>query len=154
VNRVSPLTISRTPASDATGAAGPRPTWGTLIERAREHEPGAFVARVVLAATDASPIHILFSDERPTPVDGAALRSVYLDQFTGARLAESPRGRSTVGDTVMAWVAPLHVGNFGGVGVRLVWFVTGLAPTVLGVSGLVLWWLRVVAPRWSRFRTP
>ncbi len=73
---------------------------------------------------------------------------------TGARLAEPPsRGRS-VGDAIMAWVAPLHVGNFGGIGVRLVWFVTGLAPVWLGGSGLVLWWTRVVTPWRARSRRP
>ena len=48
----------------------------------------------------------------------------------------------------------LDVGNFGGIAVRLVWLVTGLAPALLGVTGLILWWTRVVSPRWLRSRVP
>ena len=155
VNWVLPLTVSRPPTSipNAAGAAaGSRPTWRTLIELARDVEPDAFVARVVVPAADESAFQVLFTDERPTPVGAKGLRTVYLDPFTGERLADTPRAAPTLGDTIMAWVAPLHVGNFGGVGVRLVWLVTGLAPALLGVTGLILWWTRVVSPRWLRQR--
>ena len=54
----------------------------------------------------------------------------------------------------MAWIGPLHFGNFGGFGIRFVWLVAGLAPGVLAVTGLILWWTRVVAPRWRRRDLP
>jgi uncharacterized iron-regulated membrane protein len=47
---------------------------------------------------------------------------VYLDQFTGKIVTTPPRTRRTMGDVVIAW-APLHVGNFGGFGVRVAWLV-------------------------------
>jgi uncharacterized iron-regulated membrane protein len=50
----------------------------------------------------------------------------------------------------MAWVAPLHVGNFGGNAVRVAWLVLGLSPPLLFVTGFILWWTRVVRPRWTR----
>ncbi len=153
VNRISPLTVVQVPTSDPMGAnAATAPTWAALIERARAVEPDAFVARVVVPSTARSPFQVLFSDEQPTPVGAKGLRTVYLDQFTGQRLAAPPGATPSPGDTIMAWVAPLHVGNFGGVGVRLVWLVTGLAPALLGATGLILWWTRVVSPRWLRSR--
>ncbi len=54
----------------------------------------------------------------------------------------------TAGDIVMAWVAPLHVGNFGGNGIRVAWLLLGLAPPVLFVTGFIMWWTRVVRVRW------
>ena len=54
----------------------------------------------------------------------------------------------------MAWVAPLHVGNFGGNAVRVVWLVLGLSPPVLFVTGFIMWWTRVVRPRWIRVSQP
>lgn len=150
VNWISPITVSPTPTSDAAGAgAEPRPTWRALIERARQRAPDEFVARVVVPATEQSPFLVLFSEVRPTPVGTRDLRSVYLDQFTGEPLHEPPRAARTLGDTIMRWVGPLHVGNFGGVGVKLVWLITGLAPVLLAVSGLILWWTRVVGPGWG-----
>jgi uncharacterized iron-regulated membrane protein len=88
----------------------------------------------------------MLSTERPGPVQ-EHLTSVYLDQYTGDVLDESPRALST-GDIVMDWVAPLHVGSFGGTGVRLAWLILGLAPPLLFVTGFVMWWSRVVRPRW------
>jgi uncharacterized iron-regulated membrane protein len=153
VDWVSPITVSRTPESDASGAgAAPRPTWRSLVARARQRAPDEFVARVVVPATQQSPFLVQFSELRPTPAGGAALRPVYLDQFTGEPLQDLSRPARTLGDTVMAWVAPLHVGNFGGIGVKLVWMITGLAPALLACTGLVLWWTRVVASRRVRSR--
>ena len=154
MNRVSPLTApARPPQSNPDGAAsGARPTWRELIDRARPAEPDAFVARVVVPAGDEAPFRVLFTDHRPTRLGARHLRTVYLDQYTGERLAAPPAGPRTLGHAVMALVGPVHFGNFGGPGVRLVWLVIGLAPAVLGVTGLVLWWTRVVAPAWRRLQ--
>ena len=61
---------------------------------------------------------------------------MYLDQYSGA-LAAAPDTASarTAGDLVMAWVGPLHVGNFGGNGIRAAWLLLGLA-TALGLGTL------------------
>ena len=152
VNRISPLTAAvRPPQSNPDGAGlAQRPTWRELIERARPAEPDAFVARVVVPAGDEASFQVLFTDHRPSRLGARHLRTVYLDQYTGERLAAPPAGPRTLGDTVMALVGPVHFGNFGGVGVRLAWLVIGLAPAVLGVTGLILWWTRVVAPAWRR----
>jgi uncharacterized iron-regulated membrane protein len=78
---------------------------------------------------------------------------VYLDQYTGALLAEAAPSARIAGDVIMAWVAPQHVGNFAGNGVRVLWLVLGLAPPVLFVTGFTMWWTRVVRPRWLRVST-
>ena len=152
VNRISPLTAPvRPPQSNPDGAASAiRPTWRELIDRARSAEPGAFVARVVVPSGDEAPFQVLFTDRRPTRLGARHLRTIYLDQYTGDRLAEPQVGPRTLGDLFVALVGPVHFGNFGGLGVRLLWLVTGLAPGVLAATGLVLWWTRVVAPAWRR----
>ena len=87
----------------------------------------------------------MFSRVRPAP-PGANLTPVYLNQYMGALLAEAAPSARTAGDVIMAWVAPQHVGNFAGNGVRVLWLVLGLAPLVLFVE-------RVVRPRWLRVST-
>jgi uncharacterized iron-regulated membrane protein len=151
VNAVSPLTVTRAPLSDPAGAErGAAPTWRALIAQAEAHVPDRFVARVVVPSNEQAAFHVLFSDVRPTPVGTSALSSVYLDRFTGALLQESPTGPRTAGDVVMAWVGPLHVGSFGGIGVKVAWLVLGLAPPLLFVTGFLMWWTRVVRVRWLR----
>lgn len=148
VNRVSPLTVSQPPSSAAAPAdARPRP-WRELIDRAREARPGDPVARVVLPSGPAAAFQVLFSHEAPTPVGLPALETVYLDQYSGDLLPTPPEPRPTIGDLVMRWAAPLHVGNFGGMPVRLAWFLLGLTPPLLFVTGFLMWWTRVVRPRW------
>ena len=67
------------------------------------------------------------------------LDSIYLDQVSGARLRTDVTPR-TIGDTIVRSIAPAHVGSFGGLTVRVLWFVFGLMPAVLFVSGFLVWW--------------
>jgi uncharacterized iron-regulated membrane protein len=154
VNWMSPLSVVRAPNSDPAGkTAEVLPTWRDLLARAQAQLPDQFVARVVVPSSDRAAFHVLFSDVQPTPVGTASLASVYLDQFSGAVLQEPPRGGRSAGDVVMAWVAPLHVGSFGGVGIKIAWAVLGLAPPLLFVTGFLMWWVRVVRPRWLATRS-
>jgi len=153
VNAVSPLTVASTPQSDATAAGGsPRPTWRELIAQAQERIPDQHVARVVLPSTDKGAFLVMFSRVSPYRAGSAGLTSVYLDQYTGDFVEEAVEARRSVGDIVMAWVAPLHVGNFGGNGVRAAWLILGLSPPLMFVTGFIMWWTRVVRPRWLAAR--
>jgi uncharacterized iron-regulated membrane protein len=150
VNRLSPITIVRSPQSGPPQSSQPSPTWRSLIDEARRHAPGQYVARVVLPSSPRSAFLVMFSRVQPTPAGATDLTSIYLDQHTGAVLAAPPSTRPTAGDRVMAWVAPLHVGNFGGNAVRAVWLILGLSPPALFVTGFIMWWTRVVRRRWIR----
>ena len=55
-----------------------------------------------------------------------------------------------VGDQVLYWLAQAHFGRFAGVWVKIAWTVLGLMPAVLFVTGLLMWWKRVVKPWMSR----
>jgi uncharacterized iron-regulated membrane protein len=155
VNGISPLTAVRAPESGLLRSAeSPRPTWRSLIDEARTRVPGQHVARVVVPSSDRAAVLVMFSRVQPTPAGGADLTSVYLDQYTGAALTEPEKTPRTAGDIVMAWVAPLHVGNFAGNAVRVAWFIFGLSPAVLFATGFIMWWTRVVRPRWIRVSQP
>ena len=56
----------------------------------------------------------------------------------------------SAGDVVIAWMSPLHVGNFGGTGVRVAWLVLGLAPPMLFVTGFIMWGVRGGRPPRAR----
>ncbi len=147
VNAISPLTVAVAPTSNPAGAASAaRPTWRELIARAQQRMPDQYVQRVVTPSSDTGAFLVMFSPARPGPVQ-EQLTSVYLDQYTGDVLNESPRAARSAGDIVMDWVAPLHVGSFGGTGVRVAWLILGLAPPLLFVTGFIMWWSRVVRRR-------
>jgi len=69
-----------------------------------------------------------------------------------------------VGDHVIYWLAFLHFGRINGIGIscsgpgfcdqttKAIWAIFGLAPTVMFVTGAILWWNRVLRPRLAKAR--
>jgi len=148
VNAVSPITVVSAPASGAPATGVAHRPWRELIDRARREHPDLHVAQVVLPLDATAAFRVMFSRVTPTPVGLPELTPVYLDQYSGAILPSPPEPRRTFGDHVMRWAAPLHVGNFGGLPIRIAWLVLGLAPPLLFVTGFIMWWTRVVRARW------
>ncbi|MCP3735483.1 PepSY domain-containing protein [Sphingomonas sp. RP10(2022)] len=69
--------------------------------------------------------------------------NVWFDPYDGRVLAVRDERRDSGGDTLLAWLHPLHGGEaFGLVGRWLV-FVSGLLPAVLFVTGVWRWRLRM-----------
>jgi uncharacterized iron-regulated membrane protein len=67
----------------------------------------------------------------PEPFEGA------IDYFD-----EDQSDATRPGEGVLLGMIQLHFGRFGGLPIRVLWVILGLMPTVLFVSGFVLWWLR------------
>jgi uncharacterized iron-regulated membrane protein len=69
-----------------------------------------------------------------------------------------------IGDRVIYWLAFLHFGRINGIGIpcsgpglcdqttKAVWAVFGMAPSVMFVTGAILWWNRVLRPRLAGVR--
>ena len=69
-------------------------------------------------------------------------------------------------DQVTYWLAYLHFGRLGGRGIpwcgrglcnsttKAIWAVFGLAPGAMFVTGAIMWWNRVLRPRWQALTRP
>jgi uncharacterized iron-regulated membrane protein len=134
----SQLTVARAPSSTSPEGRAAL-AWNDLLARARRVVPDQHVARVVIPFSERDPFLVMFSPSA-TRAAGASLTSVYLDQYAGDVLPQSTSDQRTTGDIVVAWTAPLHVGNFADAGVKIVWTLAALAPTLLFVTGVVMWW--------------
>lgn len=53
-------------------------------------------------------------------------------------------------DRFLAWLAQAHFGRFGGMTSRLIWTFFGILPIVLFVTGMLMWWHRVLRPYMRR----
>jgi len=62
---------------------------------------------------------------------------------------DPPKGTVRAGDQVLNWLAKLHFGRFAGAPVKVIWTLVGLVPAALFVTGLLMWWRRVLKP-WMR----
>ena len=116
---------------------GPPPiTVDQAANAAGEARPGAVIAVVTLPHGRVHAYRIAFAGagERPGP-------SVLVDAATG-QVAPAPPEPPRGGDPFSRWVRQTHQGE--GLGPVWTWvaFLTGLAPTVLAVTGVALWLLR------------
>jgi uncharacterized iron-regulated membrane protein len=137
VGSLSPLTTARPPVSGSPRGRSAL-SWGDLIARAQRQLPDQHVARVVIGSRDVDPFLVMFSSSA-TRAAGANLTSIYLDRYSGDVLPDTTNAQHTAGDIVLAWTAPLHVGNFAGTATKIAWTLVALAPTVLFVTGLGMW---------------
>lgn len=129
-----------------------------------------------VSPSQASPVALSTAlDEAQTALPGATPTFVYLPQAKGEALSLRfrmagelhPNGRSfayvhpnrgnvlrvdralqaSPGRQLLYALYPLHIGAFGGWIVRVLYAVLGLAPAVLTVTGVLIWY-----PRWKRKR--
>ncbi|GGN07213.1 membrane protein [Dyadobacter beijingensis] len=69
--------------------------------------------------------------------------SVKIDQQTGELISISRFSDKLLGERIEATFFPLHVGNFGGIPVKVLYVIIGLTPGLLSVTGFLLWWRRI-----------
>lgn len=68
------------------------------------------------------------------------------------RRPRAPRRRSP-GDKILGALYAAHFGNFGGWPIKALWVLLGLAPTLLFVTGVIMWWNRKLS-KTARFASP
>jgi len=144
VARMSPLVAAPHPVSRPR-AAGALPL-DTLVQRAQARLPGAQLAWIETPANPrgAVRINLMVAGE---PSRRFPRSNVWLDPYDGRVLALRDERRDGAGDTLLAWLHPLHGGEaFGLIGRWLV-FGSGLLPTVLLVTGIWRWRVRAAARR-------
>jgi uncharacterized iron-regulated membrane protein len=69
--------------------------------------------------------------------------SAFVDAISDpkAELGERP------GDIVLVWLARLHFGRWRNAPLKAVWALAGLVPAIMFVTGVIMWWQRVVRPK-------
>jgi uncharacterized iron-regulated membrane protein len=70
--------------------------------------------------------------------------TMWFDPATGRLLRTDSASSAPSGEVAIRWLGLLHVGNFGGWPVKILWAAGGVALVGLFVSGYVMWWNRVV----------
>ena len=145
---VSPLTVRTRPPLSDPGRANrtPPPDPAALVQRALVEVPGSKAARYTRPSRDADPVVVLVArDDVGDRVTNDEV-SVYFDRYSGDLLDVRPERGTTAGDFLMVWLFPLHAGWFGGLAVKILWAVLGLAFPVMFITGAVMWWNRVLSP--------
>jgi uncharacterized iron-regulated membrane protein len=114
----------------------------SLPGRAKEHLPGFETHYISFPWKPEGPFTLWGSAE-----DSAWFRSPYgsqvsFDSQTGAFVSLHDLRKEGLWAQVKDSFEPLHFGNFGGLPIKILWAAAGMAPGLLAVSGMAIWWKR------------
>lgn len=123
--------------------------------------PRASLTQLIRAADDAfpgKPVWNIFLPGPPTDMvrinklgEGNPHRTattILLNPYSAKVIRVESYANKTTGDKILGWIGPLHTGNFGGLGVKIFYSILGLTMPTLFITGFIMWWQRVVRPRW------
>ncbi|HUA17687.1 MAG TPA: PepSY-associated TM helix domain-containing protein [Bryobacteraceae bacterium] len=152
VNSLSRVISARPPSvtvpleSDATGAS-----LQDMLDRARQIDPGTTLGGVDFPYGRRAPLAVLMHrrDAPGREYDD----TVYFDPYTGEYISTWRYGvNQTLGDWIIWLQVPLHFGTYWGLGVKVIWAAAGVAIPLLTISGLLMYWNRVLRRKWKRLR--
>ncbi|MFN8355191.1 MAG: PepSY-associated TM helix domain-containing protein [Spirosomataceae bacterium] len=69
---------------------------------------------------------------------------VAINAFTGQVVGVTRYDQQDTWTRIKDTFFPLHVGNYGGVGIKILYVIIGLTPGLLAITGFLLWWRRKV----------
>ncbi|KAA5538619.1 PepSY-associated TM helix domain-containing protein [Adhaeribacter rhizoryzae] len=69
--------------------------------------------------------------------------SISIDPVSGQVLSTERLAEKGIWEKVEATFFPLHVGNFGGLPIKILYVIIGLLPGLLSCTGALLWWRKV-----------
>jgi uncharacterized iron-regulated membrane protein len=153
VNRWSPVIAARPPTVVAMPSGGVAPPdVDALIARASQLDPGTTWGGIFLPFSRRAPLEVIMRRSRGTGREYED--TVYFNPYTGEHLATWRYGvNESLGDWLIWLQVPLHFGTAWGLAVKIIWATAGLVLPLLAISGLVMYWNRVLRHRLKRMRT-
>ncbi|SHM06611.1 Uncharacterized iron-regulated membrane protein [Chitinophaga jiangningensis] len=112
-----------------------------LVAEARKAIPGLTVMGIRPPKKADAPIRIL-GHAGEARIWGEFASSVYFDNKTGNIQKIAAIHNAKLADKFAAIVPQLHFGNYGGLPLKIIWSLFGLAPGLLSISGCLIWYRR------------
>lgn len=113
----------------------------TLLTIAERAQPGGAVSYIYLASGEPGST-VRIRKRLPGELHQNGKSFVHLDPRTGAVLLAEDGRAASFGGRAYSALYPIHTGASLGLPTRLLAMTTGLAPTLLAVTGTAIWWRR------------
>ncbi|PPS43170.1 PepSY domain-containing protein [Chroococcidiopsis sp. TS-821] len=113
-------------------------TLNEILLKADAALPGAVTTNISLPSTPEGTFKI--SKKFPQEKGNSGRSEVYIDQYTGEILQIRDSRSLPFADAILHAFTLIHYGTFGGLPTRLFYLFVGLSPTILMVTGFVMWW--------------
>ena len=139
VNRVLSVADAVTPSIARPAMAGSMKPLDELVAAANRAFPGGTVTQVVVRS-GARPVVV----RKRTAAENNPLGTnrIYVDPWSGEVVGMIVLETAPPGNKIYEWLYPFHIGELFGTLYKLVLAFAGLAPSVLLVTGLIVWWTR------------
>lgn len=137
VNRMSPLRLPDTHFSMPVAERSPIPI-DAAIAAAMQRFPDAEL-RWIETPADVSGVFRINLHQPGEVGRRFPKTNVWVDQYSGRIVASRDATQDSAGDTLLAWLHPLHSGEAFGMTGRIIVLVSGLLPPVLLVTGFLRW---------------
>jgi uncharacterized iron-regulated membrane protein len=121
-------------------AAGQRTSIDAALRVARRALPDARATFVYLPTAPGAPLTVRLRATGEWHPNGRSF--VYLHPRSGRLLRADDARQSGLGARLLHALYPLHVGSPGGWPLQIAYVLLGLAPTVLSVTGTIIWYRR------------
>jgi uncharacterized iron-regulated membrane protein len=135
------------PPQSAARATAPVPIESLLRASLAEHPDSALAGITPPVSGTAS---VLFRLAPPHAEDRGDYVQLAFDQYSGRLLGDIDSRRLGFPIRAVLFMGPLHFGTFAGNWSKIAWIVIGLSPSLLFVTGFVMWWRRIGAKRLRR----
>jgi len=136
--------------------AGPYSNWSSIaaMVRSAEQRVTGFKASNIELPGSADPGTVIVRGDLDSSLIQRSAAHVAFDARSGGILQiHDPRESHWI-ERVHATLEPLHYGYFGGFWVKLLYFLLGLTPAILGLSGALIYADRTARKTRARSRTP
>jgi uncharacterized iron-regulated membrane protein len=152
VNRISPLVSSKPPVITVQPVGDvAEPDLDDLIRQARIVDPGAAWKGIAFPSGRRAPLEILMQRGKGTSREYED--TVYFDPYSGEHLATWKYGvNRSLGDWFIWAQVPVHFGTSWGLAFKIIWALAGLVLPLLAVTGLVMYWNRILRRKWAGLR--
>lgn len=113
-------------------------TLESYVAAAERAVPGAAVRQLRLPRAPDRPVTARMRTPEDLRQDGST--RVSLEPGTARILSLDKPEDWPVSKAIVQAATPLHYGEWGGLGPRILWFLAGLLPPALFVTGIMMWW--------------
>lgn len=130
--------VSARPHVHSQQSGGNRIGFDAALGVARSRFPGA-APRWVESPADEAGSYLIRMYQEGEPGRRFPRTLVWVDQYSGAVLAQQDARRRTAGDELLAWLHPLHSGEAFGLPGRIIVLLSGLILPLTYLTGLLRW---------------
>jgi uncharacterized iron-regulated membrane protein len=114
------------------------PTLDQFLEIAEATLPGGETTYIFPALDQKAAVRVRKRLENDIHPNGRSF--VYLNQYSGEVLRVENINYAPWVEKLLAWMYPLHIGSYGGVKMRFLYVLLGIAPAILLITGIVIFW--------------